>query len=105
MVDRKQLAIDFAESLKIHHEIVKIVLFGSVARGDDTEESDIDVLIFIKKYEDEFEIRDDVYGKTFRTLLESGEYLSAKIIPITHYEKYKSFSFYSNVDKEGVVIG
>jgi len=84
---------------------VRIVLFGSVARGDDTEESDIDILIFIKKYEDEFEIREDIYGKTFRTLIETGEYLSAKIIPIKHYEKYKNFSFYSNVDNEGVVIG
>jgi predicted nucleotidyltransferase len=104
MVDRKQIAIDFAKSLN-HPEIEKIILFGSVARGDDTEESDIDILIFTNKEEDEFEIRDDVYGKTFRTLLETGEYLSAKIIPIDHYEKYKGFSFYSNVDKEGVVIG
>ena len=76
-----------------------------MARGDDTEESDIDVLIFIKKDEDEFEIRDDVYDKTFNILLKTGEYLSAKIIPIKHYEKYKSFSFYNNVDEEGVVIG
>ena len=44
MVDKKQLAIDFAKSLN-HPEIEKIILFGSVARGDDREESDIDILI------------------------------------------------------------
>ena len=104
MIDRKQLAIDFAQSLD-HPEIEKIILFGSVARGEDTEDSDIDILIFIKKELDEFEIRDDIYGKTFNTLLKTGEYLSAKIIPINHYEKYKGFSFYTNIDEEGVVIG
>jgi predicted nucleotidyltransferase len=104
MIDRKQIAIEFAKSLN-HPEIEKVILFGSVARKEDTKESDIDILIFTKKREDEFEIRNDVYGKTFRTLLETGEYLSAKIIPIKHYEKYKSFSFYSNIDKDGVVIG
>jgi predicted nucleotidyltransferase len=84
---------------------VKIILFGSVARGDDTDESDIDILIFIKKEMDEFEIRDDIYSKTFNTLLKTGEYLSAKIIPMNHYKKYKGFSFYTNIDEEGVVIG
>ena len=48
MVDRKQLAIDFAKSLDFPG-IEKIVLFGSVARGDDTDDSDIDVLIITKK--------------------------------------------------------
>jgi predicted nucleotidyltransferase len=44
MIDRKQLAIDFAKSLN-HPEIERIILFGSVARGEDTKDSDIDVLI------------------------------------------------------------
>jgi len=44
MVDRKQLAIDFANSLN-SLEIEKIILFGSVARGEDEKDSDIDLLI------------------------------------------------------------
>ncbi|MCL2687625.1 MAG: nucleotidyltransferase domain-containing protein [Methanobrevibacter sp.] len=104
MVDRKQLAIDFANSLN-HPEIEKIILFGSVARGEDTDESDIDVIIFTKKDEDEFKIKDDVYTKVMDIVYEYMEYISAKIIPINHYKKYKNFSFFSNVDKEGIVIG
>lgn len=40
MVDRKQVAIDLAKSLN-HPEIEKIILFLSVARGEDTSESGI----------------------------------------------------------------
>ena len=104
MVDRKQLAIDFAQSLN-HPEIEKIILFGSVARGEDTEDSDIDVLIITKKNEDEFKIKDDVYTKVMDIVYKHMEYVSAKIIPFDHYKKYKDFSFYSNLNKDGVVIG
>ena len=104
MVDRKQLAIDFAKSLN-HPEIEKIILYGSVARGEDTEDSDIDILIITKNAEDEFEIGDDVYTKVMDIVYKHMEYISACIIPIDHYKKYRDFSFYSTVDKEGVVIG
>jgi len=103
MVDRKQLAIDFAKSLN-HPEIEKIILFGSVARGEDTKDSDIDVIIFTKNEEDEFKIREDVYSKVMDIVYEHMEYVSAKIIPIKHYEKCKNNSFYTNVNKEGLVI-
>ena len=104
MIDRKQIAIDFAKSLN-HPEIEKIILFGSVARGDDSDESDIDILIITKKDEDEFEIKEDVYTKVMEIVYKHMEYISAQIIPLDHYKKYKDFSFYSTVDREGIIIG
>ena len=103
-MDRKQLAIDFAESLS-HPEIEKIILYGSVARNEDKKDSDIDILIITSNIDDDLKIEDDIYGKTFDILLETGENLAVQIIPKEHYEKYKNFSFYTNVNKDGVLIG
>ncbi|KZX10601.1 nucleotidyltransferase domain-containing protein [Methanobrevibacter filiformis] len=102
-MNRKEIAIDFANSLN-HPEIEKIILFGSVARGDDTEDSDIDVIIFVANERDEFKINDDVYTKVMDIVCNNMEYISAKIININHYNKYKHNAFYSNVDKEGVIL-
>ena len=44
MNNRYEIAREFADAIR-SEDIVKIILFGSVARGDDTEESDIDILI------------------------------------------------------------
>ena len=44
MHDRIKIAKEFAETIK-SDDIKLIMLFGSVARGDDNEESDIDILI------------------------------------------------------------
>ena len=104
MVDRKQLAIDFAKSLN-HPEIEKIILFGSVARGEDTDESDIDILIITKNINDDLKIEDDVYDKVWDILLETMVRISVKMRTIEHYETYKNFTFYSNVEKDGVLIG
>ncbi|MDR1820022.1 MAG: nucleotidyltransferase domain-containing protein [Methanobrevibacter sp.] len=46
-MNRKEIAIYFANSLNFP-EIEKIILYGSVARGEDNEESDIDILIVSK---------------------------------------------------------
>jgi predicted nucleotidyltransferase len=51
-MNRKEIAFDFAKSLN-HSEIEKIILFGSVARGDDNNNSDIDILIITNKESDE----------------------------------------------------
>ena len=104
MVDRKLLAIDFAKSLN-HPQIEKIILFGSVARGDDIGESDIDVLIVTSKRSDKFEIEDDVYNKVWDILLSTGENISVKIRSNSYFEKNKNYSFLSNVRKEGILIG
>ncbi|MDR2623169.1 MAG: nucleotidyltransferase domain-containing protein [Methanobrevibacter sp.] len=103
-MDRKQIAIDFAKSLN-HPEIEKIILFGSVARGDDSEESDIDIIILTRSINDEIKISDDVYTKVMDILLSLGERISLKIIPQKHYYTHKNFPFYTNVEKEEIIIG
>ncbi|MDR1721644.1 MAG: nucleotidyltransferase domain-containing protein [Methanobrevibacter sp.] len=103
-MDRKQIAIDFANSLNFP-EIEKVILFGSVARGEDNKNSDIDILIIIKNINDKLKIRDEIYTKVWDILLSTGELISIKMKTLEHYNKYKEFPFFSNIENEGVAIG
>ena len=47
MNNRYEIAREFVEAISSDN-IVQTILFGSVARGDDTNESDIDILIIIR---------------------------------------------------------
>jgi len=51
MKDRRRLAEEFAIRLKAKYgeRIQNVILFGSVARGDYREESDIDVLVVTRE--------------------------------------------------------
>ena len=91
-MDRKQLAIDFAKSIK-HEWIEKIILFGPVARGDDGEGSDIDILVITSNESDENTIRRYVSNNVWDILLSTGEYISVKIRTNDYYNKNRKFSF------------
>ncbi|MDR2967186.1 MAG: nucleotidyltransferase domain-containing protein [Methanobacteriaceae archaeon] len=102
-MDKKQLAINFARSLK-DPKIEKIILFGSVARGEDKEDSDIDLLI-ITNSDNIKDLKEEISNKAWDLLLATGEYISLIIRSKSYYEKNKNFSFLSNVNEDGVVIG
>jgi predicted nucleotidyltransferase len=101
-MDSKKLALnEFVKTLKERYKgrIKKIILFGSYARGDYTEESDIDILIIGDVSQRE------VSFLSAEILLKYGEVISAIVKSEEEFEKYRNFSFYKNVLKEGIVIG
>lgn len=76
MNNRIQIAHDFAKAIKSKY-IKEIILFGSVARGEDTEYSDIDILI-VSDFKDIIEpiISDEV----FKIVLDKEEFISAHVM-------------------------
>ena len=52
--NRIEIAHEFANAIN-SDEIIRMILFGSVARGDDNEGSDIDILIVIHQDNRELE--------------------------------------------------
>ncbi|MDI6723106.1 MAG: nucleotidyltransferase domain-containing protein [Methanobacterium sp.] len=100
-MNRKRIAEEFSNSLD-YPEIEEIILFGSVARGEDTDDSDIDLLIISGKKR---ETKNKIMKKVSEALLESGTYISAKVISKKEYETLKDTHFISTIKKEGVVLG
>ena len=101
MNNRLEIAREFANEIN-SEDILKIILFGSVARGDDTEESDIDILI-ISNYESKIEPK--ISDEVFNIIANYNEYISAQVMSEEVFNETKHFSFLTNVMKEGVLIG
>lgn len=85
---------------KYGDEIDEIILFGSVARGDAREDSDIDILVIgdvsLEKLVD----------TSFPILLKYGELISVKDMKKDHFDFLvrERYSFINNVLGEGVVL-
>jgi len=58
--------------------------------GEDKKDSDIDIIIITSNINNDLKIEDEIYGKTFETLLETGEYLSVKMVGSEHVNTIKS---------------
>lgn len=82
-----------------------IILFGSYARGDFHEQSDIDLLVLIDKEditrEDQKRIKYPLYEIEFET----GMIISPLVLTKKDWEKkHRKTPFYENVSKEGLVL-
>ena len=100
MNNRYEIAHEFADAIR-SDDIVKIILFGSVARGDDTEESDIDILIITTNSD---ELSDEINSAAVDIILEKDEFISPHVMSEEHFNKTIDYPFLTNVLKEGVVI-
>lgn len=97
---------EFVRRVKEKHgdRVEDVILFGSHARGDCTDESDIDVLIVIDR--EDFKLRRDITGIAYDLLLETTRYISPKVISLEDYTFLQDIntSFIRNINEEGIAI-
>lgn len=84
--------------------IEEVVLYGSYARGQETDESDVDVALVLKENQTE-----EQYNKLTDIVvdyeLDLGITLSVIPIDKSEYREWKSIlPFYKSVEKEGIVL-
>jgi predicted nucleotidyltransferase len=94
-----------SERIKEKDPKANIILFGSHARGQATEESDWDILILIDKDKPNRSVEDTYRDVIFQLELELGESISTIIYSKSDWETRHIFSpLYQNIKKEGLKI-
>ena len=102
----KEASFELVEGMKnvFGDQLLSVVLYGSVARGDDTPESDVDIALFLKEplkresVDPMISVLDDLnwkYDKVF----------SAVDIDQSLYNQWVEYlPYYQNIRKEGIVL-
>ena len=85
-------------------KISRIILFGSVARNEATEESDVDIAIIITNEIDE-ETKDKFINLAAELDIRFNQVFSVVDIPEERMKKWgKILPFYKNIEEEGIVL-
>lgn len=100
MNNRYEIAREFAKTINSQY-IIKIILFGSVARHEDTTESDIDILIVSNFPE---MIEEQIDNEVAWIMHDKNELISAHIMSEDRFNNTQHFSFLSNILSEGIEI-
>ncbi|HHT9133159.1 MAG TPA: nucleotidyltransferase family protein [Candidatus Tripitaka californicus] len=84
--------------------ILSIRFYGSKARGDFTEESDIDMLVVLKK--EDIKLSDRIYEIALEVDLKYDARISLIIYPEKEFKWYKNLGsiFIEKVEEEGVIL-
>jgi len=83
-------------------QISKVILFGSLARGESDPESDIDLLIVITNGDQK--LKDEISMACFDIILETNVILSPLVMDRETYEWHKNYRdpLYNNIQKDGL---
>ena len=108
-MERQEILQIFSRSVKmiLGKSLTKIIVYGSYARGDYREDSDIDIMILTTLSDEEIEhVENKVFDLAFDLELEYGVVIN----PILKNEESFRYwlgavPFSDKVQKEGVVIG
>lgn len=104
----REVVQKFAEEVKkiYGNKLKEIILYGSCARGDFAQDSDIDIMILLDVPQDKINSeRRRIYDISDRLDLNYDVVLTPVFQNYQTYKKYMPVSvFYQNVQKEGVKI-
>jgi predicted nucleotidyltransferase len=105
MLKKNNILTRIKEIVSIYEPEATVILYGSFARGEQKESSDIDILILVNKekitYSDEKRIKYPLYELEFET----GILISPIIFSRKDWEiRHKITPFYKNVKREGILL-
>lgn len=104
----KDLLYEFAKDMQrlFGQELSRVVVYGSYARGDYTQDSDVDVMVLVKIPEDKIHnFTDQVSDCAFNYLMRYGIDISPVVKNEEHFNDWvDNLPYYRNVRDEGVII-
>ncbi|MDO5423710.1 MAG: nucleotidyltransferase domain-containing protein [Eubacteriales bacterium] len=96
-----------AELKKLYGSHLKsVILYGSYARGDYTENSDVDLMILVDLTDEALERYSDALSELgFGYNVEHNIWMMPVVKNIDHFQHWVSaYPFYKNVQREGVML-
>lgn len=104
----RNIIYQFSQQMKsiFGTHLSKVIVYGSFARGDYKDNSDVDVMLLVDLPEEEIKKKENsVYDIAFEIEMNTGIEISPVIKSEAQYEYWVDvLPYYRNVRKEGVII-
>lgn len=101
------LAQYLLEVQKIYGTHLKsVILYGSYARGDDTADSDVDIMLLVDLASEEIDAYSDALSELgFEYNVNHDVWMMPVVTNIEQFKHWEAaYPFYANVQKDGVIL-
>lgn len=88
-------------------DIVEILLYGSYARNEETDQSDVDIVAIVKGNRLDLQKKLKIVWDISADIgLENDVVVSPTVVPFDEFEKYREIlPYYMNIEKEEIKVG
>ncbi|UJS18805.1 MAG: nucleotidyltransferase domain-containing protein [Candidatus Jettenia sp.] len=104
----KEIVLEFKRRLTedIRVQIEKVIVFGSRARGEGTEDSDLDVIVLVREKTPKIEKKLEDVAYSVMWDYDFRPIISLKVFSKSQFDEAtaKGFSFYKHIQKEGISV-
>ncbi len=104
----EKIKVEAPELIKefMKNDLVKMILYGSCARGDFKEYSDVDIALLTKgSRTDAWKYNDKIDEVTTKLAMKYFAVVNFVLLPYDEFEEKKSwYGYFKNIDKEGIKL-
>ena len=100
------LANEFVRRLTaaVNERIITVTLYGSRARGDADEESDLDLFVAVNRHDPEKDVEKAAFAVACDLTLESGILVSALVADTAFLRRHQGFALLEAIEEEGTQL-
>lgn len=106
--DRYNILLGFSRGVKtvFGKNLRKVILYGSYARGDYNDNSDVDIMVLTTLTDSEIEkVETKIFDLAFDYEMEYGIEISVVVKNEEHFNYWLgALPFYNNIQKEGILL-
>lgn len=106
--DRYNILLGFSRGVKtiLRKNLRKVILYGSYARGDYNDNSDVDIMVLTTLTDSEIEkVETKIFDLAFDYEMEYGIEISVVVKNEEHFNYWLgALPFYNNIQKEGILL-
>jgi predicted nucleotidyltransferase len=105
----RRVALAFLAKLRDTYDVAQVIMFGSRARGDHGQDSDLDLAVVLNGQRGDFiDVKLDMAGVAFDVMMETGVLVQAFPLwddDLEHPERFKNPSLIQNIVEDGIRLG
>ena len=101
---RETLEAVKAEIQRIAGDGARMIVYGSYARGEERDDSDVDLMVILPDEKYTFEIKDEIHDAVFEIGYEAEFLISIFFASESIARKFEGFKVFASVEREGVLV-
>lgn len=82
----------------------RMIVYGSYARGEEREDSDVDIMVVLPDDNASFKIQDEVRNAVYDAGFELDKHFSVIVVTELQVRKHSGFMVFGSVEREGLVL-